>query len=399
MTDAHQDHDEDDVTDDTEPIDYWPAPCAYCHRAIEKSDGYRTGRPPKFCTDNDDACFKAARLERQRLRTSPGLPGQVVRVEDATDKLEQVVTDLRASLATVTSPAGIEAKYAEARATIETAEAARQQAEAEAQVARAAQGAAEQTAEAAKAARLRAVEDAAAAGEERERADALATAERQAADHARQDAEHARRAEQVAEEEKAAAIERAERGERVAVEATAARVEAERERDAAQDERVALRRQLAVESERLTDAKAQLQAAAEHTRHAEERADRADARADRAEARADRAQATEAGNEGLSADSEDRLWRLLPSDVQDQLISAAVPISASRKGRLADLPGNLRAAVYKIATRAPVTDALLTAVVEADAHVWGSARAGSHAQAWTRAVAAAREAMRTQPDE
>ncbi|MYV59403.1 hypothetical protein GTW37_07430, partial [Streptomyces sp. SID4931] len=173
------------------PYGHWPDPCANCGRLIPRTKPAGAGRPPEYC---DKECQNERKAARARERNSPGLPGQILRAEEMTTRLEQVTADLRQDLAKLSSPEGIEARLAAARAASQSdvAQAAQKavQAQADAAAARseASQARADREAAEASAERDRVAREAADTARETAEADARAAERRrdQAEEEARQ---------------------------------------------------------------------------------------------------------------------------------------------------------------------------------------------------------------------
>src|SRR5690606_11599456 len=81
-------------------------PCAYCGRPVPQRAS--AGRPFRYCRDNDNACLRAARAARMRLRTNPGLAGQVAQAFEVVDRLDKAVETLTEALHTELSPSGVQ---------------------------------------------------------------------------------------------------------------------------------------------------------------------------------------------------------------------------------------------------------------------------------------------------
>ncbi|MFI9366059.1 hypothetical protein ACIG5E_34165, partial [Kitasatospora sp. NPDC053057] len=181
------------TVEDEAPFGYWQQGCQWCGKPIPKEKENATGRPPSYCTNNNKACLNESRASRARAANSPGLPGQLVRIENTADRLIQQGMDLRDAVLQVTSPQGVEARISAARAEAQTAiaqanaaaaaaqaaeAAAQAQAQAEREQAQAATAAAEQAEERRRTAAAQRDEATTDAAEAREAAEAAAAAQR-----------------------------------------------------------------------------------------------------------------------------------------------------------------------------------------------------------------------------
>ncbi|MFP8908206.1 hypothetical protein ACLIYN_28565, partial [Streptomyces atacamensis] len=233
---------EDDDGEDEAPYGYWPEPCANCGKLIPRAKPAGAGRPPEYCNKE---CQNEKKAARARERNAPGLPGQIIRVEETVTRLEQVTADMRLELQKINSPEGIEARLAAARAAnandVAQANQKAVQAQADAAAARseAQQAHADREAAEAAAERDRTAREAAEDAKEVAEQEARAAERKQKQAEAR--AEEAIRAQQLAEQERAAAVQRADEARQLADAAaaerdaaTAARDEAHREAAAAQ---------------------------------------------------------------------------------------------------------------------------------------------------------------------
>src|SRR3954468_23132900 len=115
-------------------------PCVYCGRPVPQRGA--SGRPFRYCRDNDGDCQRKARNGRMRERNAPGLAGQVARSWELVERLELTAATLADALHAELSPAGVErqgaTRRAEAATHVAAAHAERDEARREAETARAA---------------------------------------------------------------------------------------------------------------------------------------------------------------------------------------------------------------------------------------------------------------------
>ncbi|MGW0786145.1 hypothetical protein [Streptomyces sp. NPDC002913] len=287
------------------PYGYWPEPCATCGKVIPKAKASGAGRPPEYC---DRECQNEKKAARARERNAPGLPGQVLRVEETTKRLEQVAADLRQELAQINSPEGIEARLAAARAAnandVAQANQETAQAKADAAAARseASQARADREAAEAEADRDRVARET--ADQRRDEADQLARAAERRRAEADRAAARATEAERLAVEQAETATARAERAAADAAEAVRLRDAAVTERDQARQQAAAATARAEVADRERDRAEDRARQAAAERAAAERERDAAHDTAARASEQEEKARAAQAAAEERARRSE-----------------------------------------------------------------------------------------------